>query len=227
MARKKIYRASSTSEDYTMDPEMRSILGASDRRSLDTGDDKTRITKDELSSGHVFRQKKSFDKRVIYTDRPAFERRSNNLVRESWSFHSAFPSLRTFVPLLALSVSAWIIAAFKIATIKWQVIAALSSLFGIAMIIAIVFFFIESTKPRFSHAVKDGLIHAAIFVLLLYFNWDFDASLSVFLLYVGAHWLMHAIDFHIERASNRGWKLLTYGSMLVFIELVLAANFGI
>ncbi len=194
---------------------------------IDTGHEKTIVTERELSRGHVFREQKAFEKKVIFADRPAFERRSNDLVRESWSFHSAFPSLRTFVPLLALPFCAWVIAVFRIAIIKPQVLAALSSLFGITMIIAVVFFFIESFKPRFSHAVKDGLIHAAIFILLLFYVGDFNVALNVFLLYVGAHWVMHAIDFHLERAARRGWKLLFYGTVLVFIELVLAANFGL
>ena len=193
---------------------------------VDTGDAKTSITERELARGHVFREQKSFEKKVIFADRPAFERRSNDLVRESWSFHSAFPSLRTFVPLLALPVCAGIITALRFATIRLQILGALFSLFTIAMIIAVLFFFIEAFKPRFSHAVKDGLIHAAIFILLL-FSGDFNVSLNVFLLYVAAHWIMHAIDFHLERAAHRGWKLLVYGTVLVFIELVLAANFGL
>ncbi|MCX6778171.1 MAG: hypothetical protein NT157_04790 [Candidatus Micrarchaeota archaeon] len=176
---------------------------------------------EEMADKEVYGYKRGFAKKVIYADRPAYEKRSDNLARESWSYHSMFPSMRTFVPLVALPVSSFVIRIFGL-EVGPKTSAALWSLVTIAFIIAVIFFFAEMTKHRASHALKDGLIHVAVLLLLLFMSGSLESAVKVFLLYMGAHWLLHSVDFHVERSPNRMTMAIVAGGILVFVELLLA-----
>jgi len=170
------------------------------------------------------RSKGKYQSKVIFADRPAYQKRSNNLISESWSFHSLFPSMRTWIPLLSLPVSSWIlwIAGISIGPSTW---AALGSLFTIAVIIALIFFCLELTKARVSHAVKDFLIHFSVLSLLFLFFGAIESTFNVFLLYIGGHFMAHAVDFHLERSKNRLMLLIFFAGLLVFFELLLAVAY--
>ncbi len=175
---------------------------------------------------HVYSMRQDFSKRVIYTDRPTYEKRSNNLARESWSYHSLFPSLRTYIPLFALPLATIPISWLGI-QFDSVVISALWTLFNVAVGISIIFFFAEMTKHSVSHAIKDGMINITIFGLLLFFNASrgIEIAIKVFLLYLGGHILLHAVDFHVERtAKTRATTNFTIGGFLVCIELFLAVG---
>jgi fumarate reductase subunit D len=165
-----------------------------------------------------------FQRRIIFADRPAFQRRSNDIVRESWSFHSLFPSMRTWVPLIGLPFASWILVVFGI-PIKGEMFSMIGSLFQISFILAIVFFFLESTKARVSHALKDFMIHCAVLGMLFFMSEGVGPFFEVFILYFGGHMLAHAVDFHIERSENRFWLLIFGAGMLVFFELLFAVAY--
>ncbi|MEW6529067.1 MAG: hypothetical protein AB1391_04205 [Candidatus Micrarchaeota archaeon] len=181
----------------------------------------------KIPKSRMYSTRQDFSKKVVYSDRPIYEKRSNDLAKESWSYHSLFPSLRTFIPLFALPIST-IPVSWLVPQIDRVLINVLWSLFNVAICLAIIFFFVETTKYRASHAVKDGLINITIFILLLFFNLSrsgIEPIIEVFLLYLGGHMLLHAVDFHVERAKNRANTNLTVGGFLVCIELFLAISF--
>jgi len=174
-----------------------------------------------LSSRHKFSSSNPYAKRVIFADRPAYERRSNNIARESWSYHSLFPSLRTFIPLLVFPLAAIAILFFGYRLEK-GVSGAIWSFWGVAVAVAVIFFFLESTKARVSHGLKDALVHGTVLILLLVMNGMTDSVASAFLLYLGGHFLLHMIDFHLERSPSRAGTLILFGSAAILIELLLA-----
>ncbi len=165
-----------------------------------------------------------FQRKIIFADRPAFQRRSNDLVRESWSFHSLFPSMRTWIPLFALPFASWILVIFGI-PIRDELFSVIGSLFQIALILAIVFFFLETTKARVSHALKDFMIHCSVLAMLFFMSKGVGPFFEVFILYFGGHMIAHAVDFHIERSENRVWFLIIGAGLLVFFELLFAVAY--
>ncbi len=185
---------------------------------------KIRADDKQMSSAHQFKASDSYSKKVIFADRPAYEKRSSDIFRESWSYHSLFPSLRTFIPLIIFPMAAIALVFFGY-HLGGKMSAALQSFWVIAIAIAVVFFFLESTKGRVSHGLKDALVHGSVLILLLFFaGWNWEIAGSAFLLYVGAHFLMHMMDFHLERTAGRALTLSIYGAAVVFIELFLAVS---
>ncbi|MEM2138220.1 MAG: hypothetical protein QW568_03985 [Candidatus Anstonellaceae archaeon] len=174
-----------------------------------------------MSSRHKFSASNPYAKRVIFADRPAYEKRSNNIVRESWSYHSLFPSLRTFIPLLVFPLAAIAILFFGY-RLERGVSSVVWSFWGVAVALAVIFFFLESTKARVSHGLKDALVHGTVLMLLLVMHGLKEQVASAFLLYLGGHFLMHMIDFHLERSPSRAGTLILFGSAAIVIELLLA-----
>jgi hypothetical protein len=103
-----------------------------------------------------------------------------------------------------------------------EVSSAVWSFWGVAVAVAVIFFFLESTKARVSHGLKDALVHGSVLVLLLVMNGLKEPVASAFLLYLGGHFLMHMIDFHLERSPSRAGTLTLFGSLAILVELLLA-----
>lgn len=186
------------------------------------GEKKDREEDRQLSSRHQFSAANPYAKKVIFADRPAYERRSNNLVRESWSYHSLFPSLRTFIPLFVFPLASMALFFFGY-SLEAGTSRAIASFWQIAIVIMVVFYFLESTKARVSHGMKDVLVHGSVLILLVLMNgWKEVAIASAFMLYLGGHFLMHMIDFHLERSPSRAWSLILFGSAAIMCELILA-----
>ncbi|MCX8166505.1 MAG: SPFH/Band 7/PHB domain protein [Candidatus Micrarchaeota archaeon] len=137
-------------------------------------------------------------KRVIYVDRPANEPRSADLIRESWSYHSLYPSLRTFVPLLLMPVLAVIIDVAKM--------HIYNHFFFISLVLLVAF--LPFYRVRVNHFIKDMTISLFILMYLFFFNYQY--MLESYITFLSAHFVVHGIDFHLERRQYRGFKLVVY-----------------
>lgn len=165
---------------------------------------------DVLSRIRKADEKKLYDDKAVYAGKGLENLKSRSIFVESWSYHSLFPSMRTWSSLIAL-ILAPIVALMAGVKISGANGSAMGAMLAAAFVVLIITGFLSTFRLSVSHAVKDTFIHGLVLlVVALFYPWEsgLGGFVNVASIYIVSHIIAHGFDFHLERSEGRGWKLL-------------------
>ncbi|MFH1470566.1 MAG: hypothetical protein ABIF01_02355 [Candidatus Micrarchaeota archaeon] len=155
-------------------------------------------------------KKKKYGKRSVYAGRVFEDPKGRSIFVESWSYHSIFPSMRSWSSMIAIIAAPYAMLFLGI-RIQGTNISAMGSMFAAAMVVLFVTAFLAQLRISVNHGVKDSLIHGLVLaVIALSYPWTRGAEgfINVAAIYLVSHIVAHGFDFHLERSKGRWWKLL-------------------
>jgi hypothetical protein len=178
---------------------------------------------DVLSRTRYDQAEPFYTKKDVYADRGVKDLKSRNIFIESWSYHSLFPSMRTWSSIIALALGPFMLVMFRIPIVRSDA-DAMRLMLPAGIVLLFVTGVLSIYRFSVNHAFKDTLVHGIVLLTIaLLYPWSEGANgfINLSVIYITSHLGAHGIDYHLERAGGRWWKLLLSVVFLTWVLLII------